>query len=100
MKKKNKLIILEVINLSGKKCDVENFNKALVYYEIIKEGLIGLSEIIRINFEKQDFFYETGFDNIYAVHDSLLCLLNIYNPSNVLKEKLMDVELKEHNNLK
>ncbi len=86
--------------MSGKKNSLQDFNEALEYYEIIKEGLIGLSEIIQINFEKESIFYDTGFDNIYAIHDSLICLLNVFNPSEDLKEKLSNVELKEHNNVK
>ena len=85
--------------MSRKDNNIKDFKRALEYYEIIKEGLIGLSEIARINFEEEDMFYDASFDNIYAVYNSLISLLNIYNPSKDLKEKLIDMELKEHNNM-
>lgn len=85
--------------MSRKDNNIKEFKRALEYYEIIKEGLIGLSEIARINFEEEDMFYDASFDNIYAVYNSLISLLNIYNPSKDLKEKLIDMELKEHNNM-
>ncbi|MHA1803976.1 MAG: hypothetical protein ACTSU4_05520 [Promethearchaeota archaeon] len=74
--------------MSGKKNSVKDFENALACYEIIKEALIGLTEITHVNFSKDDIFYGVALDNIQAIHDAVNCILDIYNPYNEQKKNI------------
>ncbi|MHA1725992.1 MAG: hypothetical protein ACTSXH_14365 [Promethearchaeota archaeon] len=74
--------------MSGKKNSVKNFENALACYEVIKEALMGLTEITHINFLKEDIFHKAALDNIQAIYDSVNCILDIYNPYNEQKKSI------------
>jgi len=66
--------------------------KGWEYYERIKTALDGLFEILTINFEEDDIFYQCGVDNLERLKETIMDLLkNDYNPAEI-KRKLRDLE--------
>jgi len=67
-------------------------DKAWDYYEKIKSALDGLFEILTLNFDENDIFYQSGVDNLEHLKDTIMDLLkDDYNPAEI-KRKLRDLE--------
>jgi hypothetical protein len=67
-------------------------DKGWAYYERIKSALDGLFEILTLNFDEDDIFYQCGLDNLERLKDIIMDLLkNDYNPAEI-KRKLRDLE--------
>jgi len=66
--------------------------RAWEYYERIKTALEGLFEILSINFDENDIFYQCGVDNLEHLKETIIDLLtHDYNPAEI-KRKLRDLE--------
>ena len=69
-----------------------DLEKAWEYYEKIKSALDGLFEILSLNFDENDIFYQCGVDNLEHLKETILDLLqHDYNPAEI-KRKLRDLE--------
>ncbi|TFG06910.1 MAG: hypothetical protein EU539_06345 [Promethearchaeota archaeon] len=66
--------------------------KAWDYYEKIKQSLDGLFEILTLNFDKDEMFYQCGVDNLQILKETIMDLLkHDYNPAEI-KRKMRDLE--------
>ena len=69
-----------------------DLEKAWEYYEKIKSALDGLFEILSLNFDENDIFYQCGVDNLERLKETIMDLLqHDYNPAEI-KRKLRDLE--------
>jgi hypothetical protein len=69
-----------------------DLDKAWEYYEKIKSALDGLFEILSLNFDENDIFYQCGVDNLERLKETIMDLLqHDYNPAEI-KRKLRDLE--------
>lgn len=69
-----------------------DLDKAWDYYEKIKKSLTGLFEILSMNLDKENIFYQCGIDNLENLKDTIIDLLKRdYNPTEI-KIKLRDLE--------
>ncbi len=62
--------------LEVKEEDVNEVKGISLKYQKIKEALSGLEEIMRINFDENDFFYLAGLDNLKALRDNFVDVLS------------------------
>ncbi len=62
--------------LEVKEDDVNEVKGINLKYRKIKEALTGLQEILRINFDENDFFYLAGLDNLEALRDNFIDILS------------------------
>ncbi|MFX1316118.1 MAG: hypothetical protein ACFE9T_09665 [Promethearchaeota archaeon] len=75
--------------------DEINIDVAFEYYNKIKIALTGIKEILNINFNKENFYYQAGMDNLQALNDIIIELLKYtYSPREV-RIKLREVEFDE-----
>ena len=78
--------------MSNLKDEQSKLDKGWEYYERIKTALDGLFEILTLNFEEDDIFYQCGLDNLERLKETIMDLLkNDYNPAEI-KRKLRDLE--------
>jgi len=76
-----------------------DLDKAWEYYKKIREALMGLYEIIDLNLEKDNIFYQCAVDNLENLKNTIIDLLKKdYNPSEI-KIKLRDLEFDMKKNL-
>lgn len=73
---------------------LENLDKLLGLYKNIREALLGLSEIVGINFQKWEFFHKAGMDNLQSIHNDILSILETFDPQE-FKNRLRDLEFDE-----
>ncbi|MFX1257766.1 MAG: hypothetical protein ACFFAN_07905 [Promethearchaeota archaeon] len=73
----------------------KNIENIIEYYKRIRESLSGLSEILKINFQKNNIYYQLGIDNLKALNENILELLkHSYSPREV-RIKLRELEFDE-----
>lgn len=69
-----------------------DLDKAWEHYEKIRNALTGLYEILDINLEKDNIFFQCAIDNLENLKDTIIDLLKKdYNPVEI-KKKLSDLE--------
>ncbi|MBY9019741.1 MAG: hypothetical protein KGD67_01690 [Candidatus Lokiarchaeota archaeon] len=69
-----------------------DLDKAWGHYEKIRDSLNGLYEILNINLEKENIFYQCAVDNLEILKETIVDLLKKdYNPKEISK-KLRDLE--------
>ncbi len=69
-----------------------DLDKAWEHYEKIRNALIGLYEILDLNLEKDNIFYQCAIDNLENLKDTIINLLKKdYNPAEI-KIKLKEFE--------
>ncbi len=69
-----------------------DLDKAWEHYEKIRNALIGLYEILDLNLEKDNIFYQCAIDNLENLKDTIINLLKKdYNPAEI-KIKLREFE--------
>ena len=67
----------------------------MAYYKNIREALAGLSDIITINFNEKDFYHAAAVDNLKALHDNVLEILNASFTPREIRMHLREVEYDE-----
>jgi len=82
--------------LIRKNSNLNEIYKEFKYYEVMREAISALSEIVKINFNEDDIFYQAGLDNLKALHASIIEFLKCYYSPSDIERKLMELELKEH----
>ena len=69
-----------------------DLDKAWEHYEKIRDALTGLYEILDLNLEKDNIFYQCAIDNLENLKDTIINLLKKdYNPAEI-KKKLREFE--------
>ena len=69
-----------------------DLDKAWEHYGKIRDALMGLYEILDLNLEKDNIFYQCAIDNLENLKDTIIDLLKKdYNPSEI-KIKLRELE--------
>lgn len=72
--------------------EIEKQEKAWDYYEKIKKALDGLFEILTVNFDEDDIYYQCGVDNLNGLKENLIDLLkHDYCPKEI-RTKLREIE--------
>ena len=76
-----------------------DLDKAWEHYEKIRDSLNGLYEILNINLDKENIFYQCAVDNLEALKETIIDLLKKdYNPKEI-KIKLRDLEFDMKKNI-
>ncbi|MBY8987592.1 MAG: hypothetical protein KGD61_03980 [Candidatus Lokiarchaeota archaeon] len=69
-----------------------DLDKAWEHYEKIRDSLNGLYEILNMNLDKENIFYQCAVDNLENLKDTIIDLLKKdYNPTEI-KIKMRDLE--------
>lgn len=72
--------------------DIEKQEKAWEYYEKIKKALDGLFEILTLNFDQDNMYYQCGVDNLIGIKESLMDLLKNNDCPKEIRTKLREIE--------
>ncbi len=76
-----------------------DLDKAWKHYEKIRDSLNGLYEILNINLDKENIFYQCAVDNLESLKETIIDLLKKdYNPKEI-KIKLRDLEFDMKKNI-
>ena len=76
-----------------------DLNKAWDHYEKIRDSLNGLYEILNMNLDKDNIFYQCAVDNLESLKETIIDLLKKdYNPKEI-KIKLRDLEFDMKKNI-
>jgi len=76
-----------------------DIEKAWEYYEKIRDALTGIFEILSINMDENNIFYQCAVDNLENLRETIIDLLkHDYNPVEI-KKKLRDLEFDMKKNL-
>ena len=73
----------------------EKLDDVMARYKNIREALAGLSEIITINLNEKDFYHAAAVDNLKALHDNVLEILNASFTPREIRIRLREVEYDE-----
>jgi hypothetical protein len=69
-------------------------------YENIRLALSGLMEILKINYDKEDLYYQLSIDNLKGIKNNLKKILEKSYSSRQIKLKLREIELDDDLELK
>ena len=76
-----------------------DLDKAWDHYEKIRDSLNGLYEILNMNLDKENIFYQCAVDNLESLKETIIDLLKKdYNPKEI-KIKLRDLEFDMKKNI-
>ena len=76
-----------------------DLDKAWEHYEKIRDSLNGLYEILNMNLDKENIFYQCAVDNLESLKETIIDLLKKdYNPKEI-KIKLRDLEFDMKKNI-
>lgn len=73
----------------------EKLDDVMARYQNVREALVGLSEIININFNEKDFYHAAAVDNLKALHDNVLEILKASFTPREIRMRLREVEYDE-----
>ncbi len=73
----------------------EKLDRVIEHYKKIREALAGLSDIITINFNDQDFYYAAAVDNLKALHDNMVEVLKASFTPREIRIRLRELEFDE-----
>ena len=73
----------------------EKVENAMGYYKNIRECLIGLYEILNINFNENDIYHQAGMDNLITLHSNILEILNTSFTPRDIRIRLRKLEFDE-----
>jgi hypothetical protein len=76
-----------------------DLDKAWDHYEKIRDSLNGLYEILNMNLDKDNIFYQSAVDNLESLKETIIDLLKKdYDPKEI-KIKLRDLEFDMKKNI-
>ena len=76
-----------------------DLDKAWEHYEKIRDSLNGLYEILNMNLDEQNIFYQCAVDNLEILKETIIDLLKKdYNPTEI-KIKLRELEFDMKKNI-
>lgn len=70
----------------------ENLDKAWCYYNRVKNALTGLFEILTMNLDENDIFYQCAVDNLKQLKETIVDLLKHDYDADEIKRKLRYLE--------
>jgi len=73
----------------------EKLDGVMGYYKNIREALAGLSDIITINFNENNFYHTVAVDNLKALHDNVLEVLKTSFTPREIRIRLRELEFDE-----
>ncbi len=75
-----------------------DLKKAWEHYEKIRDSLNGLYEILNINLDKDNIFYQCAVDNLEILKETIIDLLKKdYNPTEIkIKMRELEFDMKKH----
>ena len=75
-----------------------DLDKAWAHYEKIRDSLNGLYEILSMNLDEENIFYQCAVDNLETLKDTIIDLLKKdYNPTEIkIKMRELEFDLKKH----
>jgi len=75
-----------------------DLDKAWVHYEKIRDSLNGLYEILSMNLDEGNIFYQCAVDNLEILKDTIIDLLKKdYNPKEIkIKMRELEFDMKKH----
>ncbi len=75
-----------------------DLNKAWEHYEKIRDSLNGLYEILNINLDVENIFYQCAVDNLEILKETIIDLLKKdYNPTEIkIKMRELEFDMKKH----
>ncbi len=73
-----------------------NIDEAFEDYKKVRESLSGLFEILKINLNEKDFYYQAGIDNLKAIKENVANLLSNCYGSRQVRMRLREIEFDEH----
>ncbi len=80
--------------MDAKKFDSKNA-AAMDHYDIVREALGGLFEVIDINFSERDFYRKAAIDNLKALNENIIEILKMSSKSHEVKIRLRELEFDE-----
>ena len=83
--------MLDKINYEIEKDEEEVFFN----YELAREAIIGIIDILEIKFNKKDFLYQAGIENLRALHESIINILEFYNPPLKIQKMIEEIRCRE-----
>lgn len=75
--------------------DVNENKDTYENYDKIREAISGLSEILKINFQEKDIYFQTGMDNLEALHNNVIEILEKTSTPRQVRIKLREIEYDE-----
>ncbi|MFX0073240.1 MAG: hypothetical protein ACFFAO_19345 [Candidatus Hermodarchaeota archaeon] len=76
------------MDINENKDTYENYHK-------IREAISGLNEILKINFQEKDIYFQTGMDNLEALHTNIIEILKKTSTPRQVRIKLREIEYDE-----
>jgi hypothetical protein len=75
-----------------------DLDKAWIYYEKIRDSLNGLYDILNMNLDEGNIFYQCAVDNLEILKDTIIELLKKdYNPTEIkIKLRELEFDMKKH----
>ncbi len=74
---------------------MEKNEKIFEQYEIIRQALSGLGEIMKINFNEKNIYYQAGMDNLKAIHEKIVEMMKCCSTPREVRMKLREIECDE-----
>ncbi len=74
---------------------VEKFSTAMSNYENVRKAILGLHEIIKINLQEKNLFYQVAMDNLKALNENVVELLNKSFTPREVRIRLRELEFDE-----
>jgi Na+/phosphate symporter len=65
-------------------------------YETIRETIKGIIDIFEIKIANDDFFYQAGVENLRALHESVIDILELYNSPIKIQKMIEEIRYKEN----
>ncbi len=73
----------------------EKLDDVMAYYRNVREALAGLNDIVAINFNEKNFYYQAAMDNLKALHDNVLEVLKTSFTPREIRIRLRELEFDE-----
>jgi len=73
----------------------EKLDDVMSYYKNIREALIGLTDIVNLNFREKDFYHQAAIDNLKALHDNIVEVLKASFTPREIRMRLRELEFDE-----
>ena len=71
---------------------MESIEKTFEHYEKIRESLSGLKEILKINFNENNIYYQAGMDNLKALNDNIVEIMKGTHTPREVRIKMRELE--------
>ena len=72
---------------------IENdIDQSFEKYQKVRECLSGLSEILSINFRENNIYNQLGMDNLKALHDNVVDILNMTHNPRKVRMRIREIE--------